>query len=320
MSNALIQLIKSSSLDQIKILVGDMNKSGVRESGLLDTYFSQRSSANNGINMNDGNNGEDEINALIISAASICTNEDPDDVKPFYLYQLGGQYGYACHVACEQLSGVVFMNWNISGSTNVSGTNNNSYKTNNNPARDAIRKRCSDFYRKVESRAGFVSQSIQNTNHEIYMDVLFKLLEICDALDYFINGDYEQSKMKIKNIGLFPFHEIDLNAAADLYLKYPDFLHRIGDNTIIMLMACLKEEFKRIRSSLSSLGSSGSGSNSNLMNMPNRVLNVNNATSPLEAIKALADVLVLFCDRIKSRLKRSNTSAILNAMKDEFYR
>merc|ERR1711871_971177 len=188
MSNALIQLIKSSSLDQIKILVGDMNKSGVRESGLLDTYFSQRSSANNGINMNDGNNGEDEINALIISAASECNEEDPDDVKPFYLYQLGGQYGYACHVACEQLSGVIFMNWNMSNN------GNNRY---NDPTRDAIRKRCSDFYRKLESPAGIIAQSILNTNHEILMDVLFKLLEIGDALDFFTNGDYEQSKLKL---------------------------------------------------------------------------------------------------------------------------
>merc|ERR1711871_312623 len=316
MSNALIQLIKSSSLDQIKILVGDMNKSGVRESGLLDTYFSQRSSANNGINMNDGNNGEDEINALIISAASECNEEDPDDVKPFYLYQLGGQYGYACHVACEQLSGVIFMNWNMSnnGNTSVAYKSNGDKGNNryNDPTRDAIRKRCSDFYRKLESRAGIIAQSILNTNHEILMDVLFKLLEIGDALDFFTNGDYEQSKLKPKNSGLFPFHEIDVNSAADLYVKYPDFLHRIGDNTIIMLMTCFKEEFKRVRASMSS-GGREAGRLGGMFNNSNNV-------SPLESIKAQADAIVLFCDRIKSKLKRSNTLAIINAMKDEFYR
>ena len=324
MSNALIQLIKSSSLDQIQILTGDVNKSGVREGGLLDSYYSQTTTTfgNNQQQknhqqplLNTGSSGEDEINSLIMSAARICKDEDPDSFKAFYLYQLAGQYGYACHVACEQLSGVVFMNWSADLQQN---SHRATYKTSSNPSRDAIRKRCSDFYRKVESRASFVSQSIQNTNHDIYMNVLYKLLEICDALDHFVTGEYEQAKIKIKNLGLFPFHEIDVNSAADLYEEYPDFLHRVGDNTVIMLMTCLKEEFKKVRSS------GGGMNNSNMMMMSNRI-NMNNSSggvnvSPLEAIKTQADVLVLFCDKIKPKLKKSNTIAILNAMKDEFYR
>lgn len=102
---------------------------------------------------------------------------------------------------------------------------------------------------------------------------------------------------------MFPVNDIDIRAAADAYTKYPDFIHKNGDNTILMLMACLREEFNRIRSA----GGSSSGT-------------YYGAKSPLEIVTKQAEVLISFCDEIKSTLKRTNTISTLNDMKNEFYR